>query len=165
MSAVPPDVAFHAGEGCPPSLDRSRLAREFGALLAHFPRRIARIDVELVGDGTMAVAHKRFMDIDGTTDVMCFPAHDQTDPGAAVEADIMICTDVAAREAASRGHAAEREILLYAVHGTLHACGYRDDTDESFRAIHAEEDRILAAGGIGAVYARAATDDRQEPTP
>ena len=153
MSAPTPGVTFHAGEGCPSSLDRSRLAREFAALLAHFPRPVARVDVRLVGDAAMAAAHKRFMDIDGTTDVMSFPAHDEEDAAAAVEADLLICTDVAAREAAARGHATEREVLLYAVHGTLHACGFRDDTEESFRATHAEEDRILAAGGFGSVYA------------
>ncbi len=153
MSAAAPSVTFHAGEGCPPSLDRPRLAREFAALLVHFPRQVARVDAQLVGDTAMAAAHKRFMDIDGTTDVMSFPAHDESDRTAPVEADLFICTDVAAREAAARGHATEREILLYAVHGTLHACGFRDDTEESFRAIHAEEDRILAAGGFGSVYA------------
>jgi rRNA maturation RNase YbeY len=153
LSGGTPSVTFHAGEGCEPSLDRSRLARDLSALLAHFPRRVARVDVQLVGDHAMAAAHKRFMDIDGTTDVMSFPAHDEADASAAVEADLFICTEVAAREAAARGHSVEREILLYAVHGALHACGFRDDTEESFRAIHAEEDRILAAGGIGPVYA------------
>lgn len=165
MSGGTPNVTFHAGEGCPPSLDRSRLARELAALLVHFPRRVARIDVQLVGDAAMAAAHKRFMDIDGTTDVMSFPAQDEADADAAVEADLFLCTDVATREAASRGIAAEREILLYAVHGTLHACGFRDDTDEAFRAIHAEEDRILAAGGIGAVYAAPSRDERKDAHP
>jgi probable rRNA maturation factor len=165
LSASAPSVTFHAGEGCPPSLDRSRLAREFAALLACFPRAVARVDVQLVGDHAMAAAHKRFMDIDGTTDVMSFPAHDDSDARASVEADLFVCTDVAAREAAARGHAPEREILLYAVHGTLHACGYRDDTDESFAAMHAEEDRILTAGGMGSVYAVPVRDEPKDAHP
>ena len=165
MSGEPPEVAFHSGAGCAPALDRARLAREFTALLVHFPRRVARVDVELLGDAAMAAAHARFMGIDGTTDVMSFPAHDEGDPAAPVEADLMISTDVAAREAEARGHAVEREILLYAVHGTLHACGYRDDTEESFRAIHAEEDRILTAGGLGPVYARETREERQDSRP
>ncbi len=165
MSDPGPAVTFHSGEGCPPALDRSRLARDFASLLAHFPREVARVDAQLVGDAAMDAAHRRFMDIAGTTDVMSFPAHDESDASAAVEVDLFICTDVAAREAAARGHAIEREILLYAVHGTLHACGYRDDTDESFRAIHAEEDRILAAAGMGAVYAAPAREAAQDPQP
>jgi probable rRNA maturation factor len=167
LSDPGPVVTFHSGEGCPPTLDRSRLAREFASLLAHFPRKVARVDAQLVGDAAMDAAHRRFMDIAGTTDVISFPAHDECAPSAAVEVevDLIICTDVAAREAAVRGHAIEREILLYAVHGTLHACGFRDDTDESFRAIHAEEDRILAAGGMGAVYAAPAREAAQDPQP
>jgi probable rRNA maturation factor len=89
---------------------------------------------------------------------MSFPAHDESDPAAPVEADLYVCVDVARREAAARGHSIEREILLYAVHGTLHACGYRDDTEAAAAAIHAEEDRILSAGGFGSVYARRVAD-------
>jgi len=165
LSGPAPEVAFHAGSGCDPAVDRARLARDFAALLAHFPRRVVRVDVELLGDEAMSAAHRRYMDIDGTTDVMSFPAHDEADPAAPVEADLMISTGVAAREALARGHGVEREILLYAVHGTLHACGYRDDSDDAFRAIHAEEDRILAAGGLGAVYARPVRDERQDSPP
>ncbi len=153
-----PEVAFHAGEGCDASLDRALLARSFAVLLGHFPKRVARVDVLLVGDAAMDAAHQRFMNISGTTDVMSFPAHDEADPHAGVEADLYVCTDVARREALARGHAIEREILLYAVHGTLHACGFRDDTEATAALIHAEEDRVLSAGGYGSVYARESAD-------
>jgi len=146
-------IAFHAGDGCPPSLDRAALASAFARLLPHFPRPIARVDVLLVGDEAMDAAHRRHMDVAGTTDVMSFPAHDPDDPHAGVEADLVVSVDVAAREGAARGHGREREILLYAVHGTLHACGYRDETDAEAARMHAEEDRILSAGGVGVVYA------------
>lgn len=154
MSAPAPAIAFHRGEGCPAAIDLDALARALASLAPHFPRPLARVDVLLVGDEAMDAAHRRFMDIAGTTDVMSFPAHDESDAQAAVEADLIVCVDVAAREAAARGHSRDREILLYAVHGALHACGYRDDTPESALAIHAEEDRILALGGGGVVYAR-----------
>ena len=114
-----PGVTFHAGEGCPPSLDRDRLARDLAALLPHFPRPVARVDALLVGDAAMDAAHRRYSGVEGTTDVLSFPGHDEGDPAAAVEVDLIVCTDVAAREAALRGHPTEREILLYAVHGTL----------------------------------------------
>jgi probable rRNA maturation factor len=152
-------VAFHAGDVCDVAIDRARLARAFAALLPHFPRPVARVDVLLVGDAAMDAAHRRYMSIEGTTDVMSFPAHDEADPKAAVEADLFVSTDVARREAGARGHPVEREILLYAVHGTLHACGFRDDTEAAAAAIHAEEDRILAAGGLGSVYARDRIDE------
>jgi probable rRNA maturation factor len=155
LSSASPAIAFHRGDGCAASIDLAALSRAFAALAQHFPRPLARVDVLLVGDEAMDAAHRRFMDIAGTTDVMSFPAHDESDAQAAVEVDLIVCVDVAAREAAARGHPCDREILLYAVHGALHACGYRDDTPASAAAIHAEEDRILALGGGGVVYARA----------
>ena len=163
MNQALASVHFHAGAGCPSELDRSRLARDFAALLAHFPRTVARVDAQLVGDEAMDAAHRRYSNIAGTTDVLSFPAHNQLDPSASVEVDLIICTEVAAREAAARGHAIERVILLYAVHGTLHACGYRDDTEPAAAAIHAEEDRVLTAAGIGSVYAVPPRETPREP--
>jgi probable rRNA maturation factor len=159
LSRSAPAIAFHRGDGCAASIDCAALSRAFASLAPHFPRPLARIDVLLVGDAAMDAAHRRYMDIAGTTDVMSFPAHDESDPTAAVEADLIVSVDVAAREATARGHPTDREILLYAVHGALHACGYRDDTPESAAAIHAEEDRILALGGGGVVYARPTLSD------
>ena len=153
MSSASSAIAFHRGEGCPAAIDPRALSRAFASLVPHFPRAIARVDALLVGDEAMDAAHRRYMIIAGTTDVMSFPAHDESDAAAAVEADLIVCVDVAAREAAARGHAVDREILLYAVHGTLHACGFRDDSEGEAARIHAEEDRILAAAGIGMVYA------------
>lgn len=156
MSAPEAEIAFHAGPGASRAVDRAALAAALVGLVRHFPRPIARIDVLLVGDAEMDRLHLRHSGIAGTTDVLSFPGHDTEDPAAPVEADLVVSTDVATREAAPRGHPVEREILLYAVHGTLHACGYRDDAPEAAAAIHAEEDRILAAGGVGATYARPA---------
>ncbi|MFN9126522.1 MAG: rRNA maturation RNase YbeY [bacterium] len=153
MSSASSAIAFHRGEGCPAAIDPRALSRALASLVPHAPRASARVDALLVGDEAMDAAHRRYMNIVGTTDVMSFPAHDESDAAAAVEADLIVCVDVAAREAAARGHAVDREILLYAVHGTLHACGFRDDSEGEAARIHAEEDRILAAAGIGMVYA------------
>ena len=153
MSSASPAIAFHRGDGCAASIDLTALSRAFAALAPHFPRPLARVDVLLVGDEAMDAAHRRYMNIAGTTDVMSFPAHDESDAQAPVEADLIVCIDVAAREAAARGHPCDREILLYAVHGALHACGFRDDTAEAAAQMHIEEDRILGRGGVGVVYA------------
>ncbi|MFM1822779.1 MAG: hypothetical protein RI967_1045 [Planctomycetota bacterium] len=154
--AIVPEIAFHAGDGCPRALDRAALATALAALLPHFPRAVARVDALVVGDEAMDAAHRRHSGVAGTTDVLSFPAHDEGDPSAPVEVDLIVCADFAAREAAARGHSPDEELLLYAIHGTLHASGMRDDTPESHAAIHAEEDRILEAGGRRALYRREA---------
>lgn len=156
-------VEFHVGDGCPSPWQsvtaREQLASALRTTVAHFPRVVARIDVQLVGDDAMAAAHQQFSQLGDTTDVLSFPAHNQTDPNADVEVDLIVCVDVAAREAAARAHSIDHEILLYAVHGTLHACGFRDDSDVCAQEIHREEDRILCASGIGCVYSVAVRTD------
>ena len=102
MSSASPAIAFHRGEGCAASIDLAALSRAFAAFAPHFPRRLARVDALLVGDEAMDAAHRRYMDIAGTTDVMSFPAHDESDAQAAVEVDLIVCVDVAARVAAAR---------------------------------------------------------------
>ena len=63
-----------------------------------------------------------------------------------------LCLDEAARRAIEFGHGVERELLLYAVHGVLHCLGHDDHEEEQRARMHREEDRLLAAVGVGAVY-------------
>ncbi len=43
-------------------------------------------------------------------------------------------------------------MLLYAVHGLLHLCGYDDRTPAGFRRMHRKEDDLLARLGVGPVF-------------
>jgi hypothetical protein len=52
------------------------------------------------------------------------------------------------------------ELLLYAVHGMLHLCGYDDRTDRDFAAMHRREDHILSRLGVGAIFGAGATAAR-----
>ena len=44
-------------------------------------------------------------------------------------------------------------MLLYAVHGLLHCAGFDDHETAAFDRMHAEEDRILRAIGVGPIFA------------
>jgi probable rRNA maturation factor len=112
---------------------------------------VARVTVEVIDDHRMAALHERFSSVPGTTDVLTFPG---SGPGEPVEVDIAICVDEAARQSAARGHELRRELLLYALHGLLHCTGFDDRTPDDHARMHAEEDRILQAIGLGAVYGR-----------
>ncbi len=122
----------------------------------------AHIGVALVDDDRMAELNERHLQHAGPTDVLTFdlsePAADaaDADPKApAIEGEIVISLDTAAREADLRGHDTAAELALYAVHGTLHLLGY-DDADESkAERMHEAEDKILEAAGLGPVYRRA----------
>ncbi|MGQ0628424.1 MAG: rRNA maturation RNase YbeY [Phycisphaerales bacterium] len=110
------------------------------------------VRVKIVADPEMADAHQRFSGVAGTTDVLTF---DLAEPDGPLDADLLLCADEARRQAAARGHPWTHELLLYAVHGILHCLG-EDDHDESGHArMHAREDALLQAAGVGPVFARA----------
>ncbi|MBK7403518.1 MAG: rRNA maturation RNase YbeY [Phycisphaerales bacterium] len=109
------------------------------------------IRARLVDDQAMAAAHARWSGVPGTTDVLTFDLRDTAE--GPLDVDLLLCTDEAARQAAPRGHTVAREILLYLIHGVLHCLGYDDHDEADAARMHAEEDRLLDAAGIGATYA------------
>lgn len=105
----------------------------------------------IVDDARMARVHEERCGVAGTTDVVTFDLAPDND--ALLDADLYICADEAARRGAELGHPAERELLLYILHGALHCVGH-DDLDEAAHArMHALEDEILSAIGVGATFA------------
>lgn len=114
------------------------------------------VRLRIVADPEMDALHRRTTGIAGTTDVLTF---DLRDLGLGpLDVDIVACLDEAARQAAARGHAPERELLLYALHGILHCLGHDDHDEAAFARMHAAEDAVLTAIGVGPVYARPAAE-------
>jgi probable rRNA maturation factor len=101
----------------------------------------------------MAALHEQFLGIPGPTDVLTFPL-DEDDEGRVTAGEIVICVPEARRQTKRNGVGVERELLLYALHGMLHLCGYDDRTAAAFRTMHATEDRILTQLGVGPVFNR-----------
>lgn len=122
------------------------------------------VRARIVADPEMADAHKQFSRIEGPTDILTF---DMSEGASAqsrqLDCDLLICLDEAARQAGPRGHAVERELLLYAVHGVLHCLGEDDHTDAGYAKMHAAEDQLLERIGVGSTFARAAESPAQLP--
>jgi probable rRNA maturation factor len=139
------------------------IAADVGAAHVPFIRRHLRkahailrpplreLSVALVNDRRMSDLHERFMNIPGPTDVLTFPL-DLDSRGRPVSGEVVVCVPEARRRARERKIPLERELLLYALHGMLHLCGYDDRTDASFRAMHRTEDQILTRLGVGPVF-------------
>lgn len=90
----------------------------------------AELSIMLVGEVAMAALHERFMDEPGSTDVLSFPM-DELRAGTAEEpsaegilGDIVICPEVAIRQAQVAGHTTEVEMRLLLTHGILHLLGH-----------------------------------------
>jgi probable rRNA maturation factor len=127
---------------------------------------LRELSVALVGDRRMARLHERFMGLPGPTDVLTFPL-EQDGRGRVTAGDVVVCVPEARRQAKAHGVSVERELLLYALHGMLHLCGYDDRTDAAFAAMHRTEDRILSQLGVGPVFAptTSAAPDAARPRP
>ena len=110
----------------------------------------ADIDVTLVGDAHIRELNESYLQHAGPTDCITF---DLSDGGSDnIEGQIVISCETAVREAAVRGHDAVSEVLLYAVHGTLHLLGWDDDTPAEAERMHEFEDKVLSECGVGSVY-------------
>ncbi|MFW5469932.1 rRNA maturation RNase YbeY [Knoellia sp. CPCC 206435] len=90
----------------------------------------ADLCLRLVDEDAMETLHVQWMDLPGPTDVMSFPmdelrpGRDEDLPEEGVLGDIVLCPSVAAKQAATAGHATEEELLLLTTHGLLHLLGY-----------------------------------------
>jgi probable rRNA maturation factor len=113
------------------------------------------VRVRLVGDAEMSSAHEQFCGVRGTTDVITFDlAEGESARGTSLDVDLIICVDEARRHAANRKHSIETELALYTLHGVLHALGYDDLDDASYERMHAREDDVFRALGLGAAFGR-----------
>ena len=113
------------------------------------------VSVAVVDEDRMSQLHQRFLGKPGPTDVLSFPLEADA-AGRVVEGEIVVCLDVAQAESGKRAHPVERELLLYALHGLLHLSGYDDLNEVDSQRMHAREDEILSALGLGPVFAPAA---------
>ncbi len=122
------------------------------------------VRIRVVNDDEMIEAHTRFCEIDTTTDVLTFDLApcDSGFESKVLDIDLIICADEARRQATAYAHPIAHELTLYIVHGILHCLGYDDHDEEEYTRMHAREDELLNAAGIGAVFMPAPENN---PTP
>jgi probable rRNA maturation factor len=112
---------------------------------------LAAIDLAVVNDAEMKALNRSYLRRAGATDVLSFDLSDAEHVG--LVAQIVVCGDLAVRQARLRGHSAARELMLYVVHGLLHLMGYDETTVRGAARMHAREDELLAAFGEGPAFA------------
>jgi probable rRNA maturation factor len=85
----------------------------------------AELSLLLVNSGHMRQLNARFAGNDYSTDVLAFPMmEDDEDEEEVVLGDVVLCPEVAARNAARLDHSVDTEIDVLLVHGMLHLLGY-----------------------------------------
>jgi probable rRNA maturation factor len=115
---------------------------------------LAELSILLVDVDYMTELNHRWMGGDGPTDVLAFPMdegsvdHGPGEAGGAEPAllgDIVLCPEVAAKQAAAAGHSTDDELHLLTVHGTLHLLGYDHAEPEEEREMFALQARLLSS--------------------
>ena len=125
------------------SFDEALLRQVIEGLLAE-REGPASLSLAVVEDAEIAVLNRRFLGRDGPTDVLSFPYQDGLE---GLDGEVIINAEEALRRAEQLGHGAEDELLLYAVHGTLHLMGYNDAAPRERRRMHERALAVLASRG------------------
>jgi probable rRNA maturation factor len=115
---------------------------------------LAELSIVVVDEDAMAELHEKWMGEPGPTDVLAFPM-DELRPGGgargdsespadpALLGDVVLCPQVAARQAKEAGHGTADELELLCAHGILHLLGYDHAEPEEHKEMFGLQARLL----------------------
>lgn len=120
------------------------------------------VSLNFVDGGTIKDLNKRFRNIDNVTDVLSFPnlnklpmqslsefdGEKNVDDGLLFLGDIIICKEVAKKQAKEYGHSLKREVCFLALHGLLHLLGYDHIEQDDEKLMQSTAKQILDKAGI-----------------
>ncbi len=118
------------------------------ARFAERARKAARlrgeVNVVLTSDREMRTLNRQFRGKDKSTDVLSFPP--LPDAGREFSGEIVISTEMAARNARRFGHGIAHELKVLVLHGMLHLAGYDHESDDGEMA--KREERLRRELGL-----------------
>jgi probable rRNA maturation factor len=104
------------------------------------------VSVSWVDATEMAELNLRHRGQEGPTDVLSFPLDGADEVvGHRLVGDIVICPEVAERNAPNHAGTPEDEVALLLVHGTLHLLGHDHHDDATRRAMWARERELMGS--------------------
>ncbi|MDU5504539.1 MAG: rRNA maturation RNase YbeY [Anaerococcus vaginalis] len=114
------------------------------------------ISISFVDEKKIRELNRNFRSIDKTTDVLSFPIEDffNEDRKTLLKkpylmlGDVVICLDVARKQAKELGHSFEREIMYLTCHSILHLLGYDHMEDEDKKIMRAREKEVMKNLGV-----------------
>lgn len=114
------------------------------------------ISLSFVDEEKIRQLNKDFRSIDKVTDVLSFPIEDffNEDRENILEkpylmlGDVVICLDVARKQADDLGHSFEREVMYLTCHSILHLLGYDHIEDDDKKIMRAKEKEVMKNLGV-----------------
>jgi probable rRNA maturation factor len=110
---------------------------------------LAELCIKAVDEDTITLLNRQWMEKDGPTDVLAFPMDElrpglvNEDPEEGVLGDLVLCPEIAAKQAVTAGHSTEAEIELLTVHGILHLLGYDHAEPDEHQVMFGLQDALL----------------------
>lgn len=114
-----------------------RLKNLLEQLCRHYRVSGAEVVLTLVGSRAIRSLNRKYRHKDRPTDVLSFSLMEKGPDGKFYLGDIIICPEVARKQARKQGHSLLREIEILTIHGFLHLLGF-----EHFRGMEEEEARV-----------------------
>ena len=105
----------------------------------------AELSLLFVEPGHIRKLNQRFAGDDHATDVLAFPMMEDDEEGSLLLGDVVICPEVAEKNAGDLGHPLDRELEALVVHGTLHLLGYDHQRDDDKAKMNTRTGEILAS--------------------
>lgn len=121
-------------------VDADRLAAAVRRVLAGEGIRRAEVSVAVVDNAQIHQLNRQYLNHDYPTDVLSFVL---SEPGEPLEGEVIVSAEMAQQRAAEFGWGWADELLLYAVHGTLHLCGHDDHNDADRQVMRQRESLYL----------------------
>jgi probable rRNA maturation factor len=151
----PKTVPDSAPAAVPPHNPRSLLKRSqvhawIQAVLEQTnPKLRAQITVRVVGEEEGRKLNHQFRQKDNATNVLTF-SYPQEEPE--LQADLVLCAPVVAREAHSQGIALQAHYAHLIIHGCLHAQGYDHEAQAQAHVMEFLETQTMLKLGFGDPY-------------
>jgi probable rRNA maturation factor len=109
------------------------------------------LSILVVDEAAMEQLHVQWMDEPGPTDVLSFPMDelrpprdDEGAPDPGLLGDVVLCPEVARRQAKAAGHSVGDELDLLTTHGILHLLGYDHAEPDEEREMFGLQADLLA---------------------
>jgi len=144
----------------PERIPRTRLEQAVRWLVDRLGVSGATLSIVLTDDETVRALNRQYRSMDVPTDVLSFAAVSEDRTGEEADlGDLIIAVPYVARQAAAQGHTFSDELLLAAIHGTLHLLGFDHDSAQHEQAMWALQAEALAAADVHIEVPRFFEDD------
>ena len=130
-----------------PKAERELLGRALARLAEELGAPDAEATVVFLADDAITERNLHDRGVDGTTDVLSYPSWEPDDEAAVPRiphlGDVLIGSDVAARQAPEHGHDATTERAVLAAHGLVHLLGHDHPDEDGWAPFRNAQRRVV----------------------